>query len=812
MPRSIEKTSSSTNQVLKMSNYQIDPFYGRETTNIELLAQKPLPEKLPKEVFLKTDPTSLHPQTDEFFKNIARQSPTKYTLKFESEEGRIRWPGQELGDDKRRTMVAMDKSMCNGVYICRKGCHTNIDGIIFVAASRNYKGRSLTKMMALPTAMGLPEPSIIQTRGDYIIRYYYFIEFKKKASLKYQEEDLQVLFNTLWANAEAVKESQLGIKISGFGNHTPTRTIGAKIRNIGGSGKRLEAYELVEAIKNIARENTDGIVYSFTQSPEIESQKAMAETEQVKKLANKILSDFRFETKIGQRHFFVSYIQALLESGKQSVDAESVAGELPFDVDYTCCPSNRSATPTGINSYYFWYLAKLVNLNAGPEEPSVREELKAEDNCRTSQDSAAGDAGQQQEISPGAIDIGKNDLERLKAVAAEITAKNSSLYITEQLQLLKSYSRTLRTKFDQSYIENVFMQAIMYENGSLDPLTPEDSLKFDSVPWLWEHIIIDKTANLLVAQPKTGKTTLVLSFVAALINGDSSFLGKKIGKFDGKIIIVGTDQPESDWARMFQAVGLLDEYNKMHPSINKLHTAGCPLYLDERGFETLEGYAREHKRILLILDSFAALTSILGLDENSPRAGQVIQQLVSRLSTYGVTLIIIHHSGKGMISDSPTSKSRGSTSIPAAVSQIISLSRYSATSVDAKENDGRLVVETEGRAGSPMRMFIRRTESGWVVLGDGNKVSKEQIRNETISNLTSRQKDCLKYIEEQWDSNRKMVSASDLVKALPSVFNGSDVERSARSVLNQLHEKQLIRPTDGRPVLWAPSGHETVSE
>ena len=58
--------------------------------------------------------------------------------------------------------------------------------------------------------------------------------------------------------------------------------------------------------------------------------------------------------------------------------------------------------------------------------------------------------------------------------------------------------------------------------------------------------------NLLLAREKTGKTALVLAFLAEYLGRSESFLGRKVGDPGKKpaVIIVGTDQSQTDWGEM----------------------------------------------------------------------------------------------------------------------------------------------------------------------------------------------------------------------------------------------------------------------
>jgi hypothetical protein len=786
-----------------MASWKSHPFYGKKTINNEFDVNGVYPDGLDWKQFILSNPCDLHQQTNEFFQDILGKAPSRDNIYFESKEKTGYWRPGARQRDMRRIILAMDHSGFSIALRCKKGHGNGNFEHIYVCASRFYEPRQFGQMLYLPQSIGLPEPSMIQTRGDSIMRYLYILDYQEPASQGLKSTDLQLWIERLWAGAK-VDSGEPEILIPGTSNYRHGKQSKAKVRTVGGSRKKIEARQLYISIEKILKKNEDDIVYAFVDWKPTSTYPIRKE--EIETLAQQILKRYAFKSKLGRRHFFVAFTQAILESGYPLVDTEGLAGLMPFEVDYRSCPSTLSTTPEGVTSSYFWWLAEVTGCcDSGPKGLASRfgknKDLPVNYSTKTPGDPCRKDRRDVNEI----IKETEEDMGKLKAAAQTIAIDHKDLAIAEQLQLLRNIAKSLPTAFEAAFIQKVFATAQMYANGALDPLTPDDQLKFDAIPWLWDEIIIEKSSNLIVAQPKTGKTTLMLAFVAALLKGEKSFLNKNIRTFSGKVVIIGTDQPEGDWARMLQVVGLLDENQRMHPSLIKLHAAGRPLRLDERGFETLESYARENSDLLVLLDSYAACTAGLGIDENSTEAGGVVQQLVSKMATYGATLLIIHHSGKGMGADSPTAKSRGSSSIPAAVSQIVSLSRFTSGGKDKSSSDNRIVLSTEGRAGQPTKMLIQRTEAGWVRLGDTKHIQKELTINEKMSQLNPRQLKCYQYIRNQWECSENKVRSAELAAAFPDEFRGSDAERSARDTLSQLESKGLVRSDNGHPLLWCPS-------
>ncbi|MFM9089170.1 MAG: hypothetical protein ACKOPT_13745 [Cyanobium sp.] len=190
------------------------------------------------------------------------------------------------------------------------------------------------------------------------------------------------------------------------------------------------------------------------------------------------------------------------------------------------------------------------------------------------------------------------------------------------------------------------------------------------------------------------------------------------------MLIVGTDQPDNDWGRMLKEVGLLQDGAITGPIVRLFHR-GSPLHLSPEGIEKIADFAANHPNLFILLDSVAALTSPLGLDENSAEIVEPIHDLLEALEPHSATVVAIHHASNGRAGESATLASRGSTALPAAASQIVKLGRV-ASARPGEPQDRRLVLLTEGRAGLPQNMLIERTEEGWISHGSADAVALAQ--------------------------------------------------------------------------------------
>jgi hypothetical protein len=240
---------------------------------------------------------------------------------------------------------------------------------------------------------------------------------------------------------------------------------------------------------------------------------------------------------------------------------------------------------------------------------------------------------------------------------------------------------------------------------------------------------------------------------------------------------------------MLQEVSLLGEGNTIRPPLVALFWQGSPLYLDPEGIERISEYAAKHPNLLVVLDSIAACTSSLGLNENSVEIAGPVNDLMEAIEPHGATLIAIHHCGKGSSGESPATASRGSTAIPALASQIISLMRFDNESNG--QHDRRIVLKSDGRGGQPQDLLIERTDTGWISHGSSEEIARARHLRRVEDGLNSRQREALDLVRQQWEEGRK-TDAATLAQLLGIPQDG---ERKALRTLDQLTRHDLLRST-----------------
>lgn len=332
-------------------------------------------------------------------------------------------------------------------------------------------------------------------------------------------------------------------------------------------------------------------------------------------------------------------------------------------------------------------------------------------------------------------------------------------------------------------------------------------LNLAPVPWLAEGLLMRGCMNLLLGPPKIGKTSLTTGLIGAWAAGSDNYLGLPLIGPCPPVLIVGPDQPEGDWGRLLLSCGLLDAQHRLRPPVIDLFTAGQPLQLDAEGIERIATYAAEHKGLLVLIDSLAAVTRTLGISENDAEIASPLMALLEALEPHGATPVLIHHSGKASIGGSPSLASRGSSAIPAIASQTVSLSRLAEGQPGAPP-DRRVVVKTEGRGGSPIELLAERTDAGWISHGDAEAVQAERWRQQEEGRLPDRHGEALEAVRERWDTDQLPMDAATLAEVLE--LKG-DAVRKARALLDSLVRRGLLTSElrasrVGRKKVYAPSG------
>jgi len=361
-----------------------------------------------------------------------------------------------------------------------------------------------------------------------------------------------------------------------------------------------------------------------------------------------------------------------------------------------------------------------------------------------------------------------------------------------RLILLREAANATDATIRDAELKRLLVEARRAEMGTFEPIT-DRPLSLAPTPWLWEGLVMPEAFNLLIALPKVGKTSLVLEALGAWMHGAPGFMGQRFHGACPPVLLVGTDQPENDWARMLRSARLLTPEGKLAlPPIVGLFTAGNPLYLDEDGIERIEEHAEQHPGLLVVVDSYHACCRTLGVSENDAEMADPVLALLESIAPHKGTLLVVHHANKGGATGGAAVASRGTSALPAAASQIIQLHRM-AQANPAAAPDKRIVLKTEGRGGAPLQLLIERRDEGWHLHGDAEEVMEAQRLLEAEAKLNDRQANALEAARDLYGEQMQPMDAVTLAQRLKLRGKGPrDGERQARQTLDQLVRHGLL--------------------
>ena len=371
-------------------------------------------------------------------------------------------------------------------------------------------------------------------------------------------------------------------------------------------------------------------------------------------------------------------------------------------------------------------------------------------------------------------------LKSLKNRAAEIVINETE---ADWLPLMRNAAGHLEIDLD---VRDSDFRAFLAEAYAL--IAPEgvgkktgDKLDLTPIPWAWDGLIMQNRMNLLVAQPKVGKTALLLEMISKWHQNKSSFLGREFKNDCPSVIIVGTDQGEADWASMLRSVNLIAPDGTILDPIKKIWTAANPLHFNEKGLKTLEDELENHEHCFVLVDSYHACVSPLGYEDSGSTYANALAALLIVTSKFHATCCVVHHANKGNGSD-VVSSSRGTTALTAIPSQLI----HMAFMRSDNQRDRRITLKTQGRAGNPLNMLIERQNEGWVFHGDGEAVEAAERLQGLSDELSGRQADFYDYIQTRWEIGKFPVATTEL---------GTEFNLTSNKVtryLRQLASKGLI--------------------
>lgn len=295
----------------------------------------------------------------------------------------------------------------------------------------------------------------------------------------------------------------------------------------------------------------------------------------------------------------------------------------------------------------------------------------------------------------------------------------SARRISQQRQAIQAVAKSLNLKLSTADVADLYDQLDTTLAAYEPDVDPGQEFSTFSQSWLLDEIFL-VGLNLLVGMPGAGKSRLLVALAAAFLNGQTSFLQRKLlSGADRHVLIVGTDQDRQQWSDLLDKQGLAEVTRtevvdgqekvtyRLHPRIH-LKTSGGGFRLDADGIRWIRNWNQQHPGGLAIVDSLSAVLPP-GVKEADESAGRLMRQV--EMARQGNTCIVTHHTNKqsAMSGELGVYSGSGSGSIDRAISRHIGLAYE--THVEAgKEKlhteSPRRVITSQKRGAANQRLIV----------------------------------------------------------------------------------------------------------
>lgn len=322
---------------------------------------------------------------------------------------------------------------------------------------------------------------------------------------------------------------------------------------------------------------------------------------------------------------------------------------------------------------------------------------------------------------------------RLKKRAVEVLASEEE---NDHLPLMRAFAAELQIDADIKDSDlGSYLEAAERAQNPVTVYRAGDKLQATQSVFLLEGLVKLGEANVIVGQPKVGKSSFSTGLIAAIRDRRDKFLGRDL-MLPGErmpVLIFGTDQSEGDWLHFLEREQLVES----DMSVSKVVDFFCSMESGEHfnftkaGIKAMREEIEKHQFPLVIIDSLSSMMEPTGLDENTSSFARPIRRAISELKKTGATLVFIHHSVKRPSTWDWIQECRGSSSISSVFSWGV-LMRWVAQEEDGLMRvDRRVGFAGKGRGSGDSGGVMGRyeVEGGWAFLdGLENAQQVERVK------------------------------------------------------------------------------------
>ena len=336
-------------------------------------------------------------------------------------------------------------------------------------------------------------------------------------------------------------------------------------------------------------------------------------------------------------------------------------------------------------------------------------------------------------------------------------------------------------------------KALISQTGYKEPVLYGEEINAPAEPdsRLWGNLLLYQSSNLVIAQPKVGKTALMLHFAGCMLNGKSHCLGLPIFKRCDHLIILGADMSVQQWTKLLRREGLAfanPEGSISMPKV-KLSAKGNGLDLSPMGIKSIVAMCINRPNSLLFIDCLREY--LAGKEIDNEFIAQIKPLFIALAqANCNVTIVCIHHARKAG-GGNAVQASSGSTATTGAFDFVVNMEYLIPNSIMQK--DKRILISSIGRGldQSLVAELQGNEPAQWVSHGNADELQKAEAVFAAEEALTSQQ-------AKVWDQCQTLYQSGKGIE-VRAVMELMQCSRwAANRYLSAIHRKGLMVRTGSK--------------
>jgi archaellum biogenesis ATPase FlaH len=278
--------------------------------------------------------------------------------------------------------------------------------------------------------------------------------------------------------------------------------------------------------------------------------------------------------------------------------------------------------------------------------------------------------------------------------------------------------KNLLYKLAQRYRIKLQDMILQFNEYSANPEDEDfnDVTKIENIPisFVIEELIPSNSVILLFGSSGIGKSTLTYSWAYHVANG-KDWNGRQVKQ--GKVLIIQLEENKQTIINRWSHVKEDTPENTVF--IKQSYSGTLPFQLKK--------FIKEYNPNLIIVDSLSVVNSLNGINENNYLCNSILNNLKEIADKNNVSIIVCHHENK-------SGGYRGSTAIPAAVSEVIRF--YKPTGY---EKNKRVLEVIKTRQGENYQYVLEGDENknylNWTIVGESNENKANPEKDNSLSKI-----------------------------------------------------------------------------